>query len=85
MYHPDSHNFDDLRDNSVYSASLLFIPQPHLLRLGGKKRKHNRSPHTCMAEVDIEHQESMRLDEKEEFDFVVLMVNDGTPVKVTSN
>ena len=82
LYHPELLNYKDLRDNSVHSASLLFTPHPYLLRLSGKRGKRDHSPHGYRVELVIEHQDSVHLDEKEEFDFVVLMVNDGTPVKI---
>jgi len=83
LYHPELRNFKDPRDNKVHSASLLFTHLPCLLRLGGIKGKSNPSyGYMVESELYIKHQDSVCLDENEEFDFVVLMVNNGTPVKV---
>lgn len=84
FYRPDLYNWNDLHDNSVCSASLLFYPRPRLLRLGAKipdEDTHNIQG--LPSEEEIAHQDSVLLEEKEEFNFIVLMVNQGKSVKVS--
>ena len=81
LYRPD---IDEERQtflyNSCYSAS-LFFNQPLALLLESTQKLYTYKVEAQINEV--KHQESVNIEERKKFDFIVLTVNNGEPVKIS--
>ena len=83
LYNPYLGNVYQLAHNGQYSASLLFYPRPCFLRL--EVNTESGEQHTCSCvvdqEEDIYHRDKIEIKDRENLDFIVLMVNSGNPIK----
>lgn len=71
-------------DNTVYSASMIFLPPPRLMRLGAydvEEETHDSARKGGDEEI-IRHQAVVDFEEKEEPSFIILKMDGGKDVPV---
>ncbi len=83
FYHPEHGGVKSLAYNGKMTASLLFMPRL-FLRLGTKSSQRHVSNFVEPEEEDIQHHEEITIKDHENIDFLVLMVGEGVPARVTT-
>lgn len=83
FYHPELGNYDNLANNGVFSASLLFKPS-FMVRLKKKNEKYE-SDVVLNRKETIKHRDEIKIEDNENIDYVVLMVDKGKPLEVETN